>query len=756
MSDLEVGSVLANRYRIDARLGEGGMAVVYRAYDLQRRAMVAIKSLKADYAEDETFVQRFQREARNLQRLQHPNIVRFYEFAEAGLLAFMVLDYVDGVTLRRVMRQRKQPFLPREVLRYLHPICAALSYAHRQGVIHCDMKPANVMVDDRGGVYLSDFGIARLDESATVTFSTPGTAAYMAPEQWRGGGNVCPATDVYALGVMLYEMLTGQQPFTGETIQTRGTTRDKVMREHFQLMPPPASQLNPQLPPAFDAILLKCLAKSAEERYQGADRLLEAFEAACRQLNIAELQVPPLSDRSPAVMLPSLPSQTPPLPAEQERMLDAAIAQRVPVNKATQLVILIRRKESVGLQVILKQREGHGPTSEDVKTSPFHLEFPLDGEGKALPIGLRCKVISPDFEPRSQERNLLIYPGRDSDLYSFLLTPKCTGTLVLSLELYKDDYYIASGFLETNGELSDQSISSGSVILSMPLFVVSTTVYNVDGDLMTGGVNIRGDATIGGNVAGRDHVDLATTGTINAQGGTYLEAIAQQLAVEESRRTMANMDNVMTPRQMPPPAISLRSSDEHSAASAPASPRSREQPAALGPRAGIIKVLGLCTLALVTLGVMVFWSSQPSIKTPPISDLGAAPVAILAIVVGGGGIGIYLLSRLIHRPAAGAVPLPEPASRAYLSGVNGEWAGRTLVLSANFSLGRSGGSSLRLAEKAISGRHVVIRYAAGRWFLQDQNSALGTFVNGRRVAATALNNGDRIRIGAAEFEFRNG
>ena len=292
MTDIELGTVLKNRYRIDAKLGEGGMAVVYRAYDQQRRVTVALKLLKPDYAEDTSFIERFHREAQNLRRLQHPHIVRFYEIEDDHGLVFMVLDYIDGPTLRKVVRQLGRPLTPGELLGYLDPICAALSYAHSERVVHCDMKPANIMIDRTGRVFVNDFGIARLSESATVTFSTPGTAAYMAPEQWRGGEDVYPATDVYALGVMLHELLTGRALYTGETAPARGPNREKIMWEHLNATPAPASRLNPSLPAGLDAVLARCLAKDPVQRYSSAEALFRAFEGVCAQAGISANPVP--------------------------------------------------------------------------------------------------------------------------------------------------------------------------------------------------------------------------------------------------------------------------------------------------------------------------------------------------------------------------------------------------------------------------------------------------------------------------------
>jgi serine/threonine protein kinase len=304
MSDLS-GKTLLGRYRVEDRLGSGGMGEVYRAYDMQAQAVFALKTLREDFAEDPNFLRRFRKEAQALQALNHPNIVRLYALHEDGLTAFMVLDYIEGSTLRREMRAHGRPFSPGEAQGYLRPITAALGYAHHRGYVHCDMKPANVMIDRHGKVFVADFGIARVSESATITFSTPGTPAYMAPEQWRGGEDVHPATDVYALGVMLYEMLTGYQPFMGEMTQTKGHTREKIMWEHLHVEPPLASALNPRLPKVFDQMLLRCLAKKVADRYASVDDLLKDYEKACGEVQ-AEVVVPtPIAALSSATSAPS-------------------------------------------------------------------------------------------------------------------------------------------------------------------------------------------------------------------------------------------------------------------------------------------------------------------------------------------------------------------------------------------------------------------------------------------------------------------
>ena len=263
------GDVLLNRYRIDEELGRGGMAAVYKVWDNQRNVFLAMKMLREDLAEDKVFLRRFKREAQTLAALQHPNIVRFYGLEQEGLLAFMLMDYVDGVPLRREIFQRGEAFPPQRLLAVTGPLTSALHYAHTEGRIHCDIKPGNILIDSAGHVLLSDFGIARMTDSATMTLAGAGTPAYMAPELIRGG-EPTPQTDIYALGVVLFEMVTGgERPFTGEQATVTGSTGEKVRWEQSHLDPPSPRRWNPDLPEAAEAAILTCLAKNPVERYAG-------------------------------------------------------------------------------------------------------------------------------------------------------------------------------------------------------------------------------------------------------------------------------------------------------------------------------------------------------------------------------------------------------------------------------------------------------------------------------------------------------
>jgi serine/threonine protein kinase len=298
MSNL-VGQLLANRYRVEALIGHGGMAEVYKVWDIDRSVPLALKLLHEDLAQDVVFLRRFRREAQTLAQLQHPNIVRFYGLDQDDLSAFILMDYVEGTTLRaEIARCHGQPMNGEAILGYLRPICAALNYAHRQGKVHCDVKPANILIDKTGHVFVSDFGIARMTESATTTTMVgAGTPAYMSPEQARGE-NPTPQADIYALGVMLFEMLTGgERPFTGDLAQTTGSTSEKVRWEQMNLRPPSPRKWDPQITPEVEAIVLRCLEKDPIQRFASTLDLLKALEKALPQY-VGAVSAPAPSDSS--------------------------------------------------------------------------------------------------------------------------------------------------------------------------------------------------------------------------------------------------------------------------------------------------------------------------------------------------------------------------------------------------------------------------------------------------------------------------
>jgi Tol biopolymer transport system component/predicted Ser/Thr protein kinase len=281
------GQVLGGRYRVDQFLGRGGMANVYRVWDLQRATPLAAKVLRAELAGDAHFLHHFEREAQALSVLQHPNIVRFYGLEESNGQAFLLMDYIDGLSLRQEIALHRGGMEPARVLQVMQPLCAALFYAHRVGLIHCDIKPANVMVQRGGGVFLTDFGIARMSEASPGRPpDDAGTPAYMAPEQ-LAGCDPTPAVDAYALGVLLFEMLTGgRHPYLGDQASdAAGGTTQKIAWEKHRLPPPPLELVAPDAPAStvsaeMDMVIARCLQPDPRKRYANTLDLLYALEAA--------------------------------------------------------------------------------------------------------------------------------------------------------------------------------------------------------------------------------------------------------------------------------------------------------------------------------------------------------------------------------------------------------------------------------------------------------------------------------------------
>jgi serine/threonine-protein kinase len=260
--------VLNDRYEIHRRLARGGMAQVYLARDRSLDRPVAVKELVPEFATDPSFVERFRREAQAAANLSHPNIVGVYDWGAQDGTYFIVMEYVDGPSLSRVLRA-DGPFHPRRAAEIAAEVAAGLGFAHSRGVVHRDVKPGNVLLTRSGQAKVTDFGIARAlsssDEDLTQAGSVMGTATYFSPEQAQGL-SVDPRSDLYSLGVVLYELVTGRPPFTGETPLA-------IAYKHVQDQPAPPSTLMTGLPEALEAIIMKLLAKRPDDRYASAEDL---------------------------------------------------------------------------------------------------------------------------------------------------------------------------------------------------------------------------------------------------------------------------------------------------------------------------------------------------------------------------------------------------------------------------------------------------------------------------------------------------
>ena len=267
----QVGHLFAGRYDIQSVIGHGGMGVVYKAHDRDLDDIVAIKTLREQaLSEDPTLLDRFKQEIRLARRITHPNILRTHDLGEVNGLRYLSMEFIKGFTLKHMVEQDQ--LLPTPVaLRIAKQVCAGLAAAHDVGVIHRDIKPQNIMIEPTGGLKLMDFGIARLtqDRGMTAAGTVIGTPDYMSPEQARG----LPLdfrSDIYSTGVVLYEVFTGTLPFEGDTPLA-------VVLKHVQDPPPPPQTKNPRIDPKIAAIILKCMQKSADDRFQSVNQLYEAL-----------------------------------------------------------------------------------------------------------------------------------------------------------------------------------------------------------------------------------------------------------------------------------------------------------------------------------------------------------------------------------------------------------------------------------------------------------------------------------------------
>jgi eukaryotic-like serine/threonine-protein kinase len=260
-----INTLFDGRYRVVRKLGAGGMADVYLAEDEELGRRVAIKILNDRHANDEQFVERFRREAKNAAGLSHPNIVSIYDRGEAEGTYYIAMEYLDGRSLKEQLVARG-PMPIADAIHFARQILNALRFAHRKGVVHRDIKPHNVMVDGDQRLKVTDFGIARAGASQmTEAGAIVGTAQYLSPEQARGAA-VDQRSDLYSIGVVLYEMLTGEVPFTGDTPV-------EIAMKHLSDTPRPPSTLRPEIPPDLDMIVLRALAKNPDDRFQTADEM---------------------------------------------------------------------------------------------------------------------------------------------------------------------------------------------------------------------------------------------------------------------------------------------------------------------------------------------------------------------------------------------------------------------------------------------------------------------------------------------------
>jgi branched-chain amino acid transport system substrate-binding protein len=339
-ADRRVGQVLGGRYRIETLIGQGGMSAVYKARDLNLQRVVALKLIHPHLSDNEDFIRRFTSEATAIALLRHPNIVEAYDLNHEGEQYYMVLEYIEGETLQARIKKANAGghHLPvRDTLSYFIDICRAAGYAHQRGMIHRDIKPANIMLDVNGSAILMDFGIARIlgGQQHTATGVVLGTALYMSPEQIQGL-HPDARSDIYSLGVTLFEALGGRPPFEADSAMT-------LMRMHLYDPVPDLSQLHPGIPEQVRAIVNRALEKAPAERFQSCAEMAAALELALDSLPAEERAAPLIQPpgeptpapetmpEAPATVAASVTVVETPLPEEESASEELPVAEEEPV-----------------------------------------------------------------------------------------------------------------------------------------------------------------------------------------------------------------------------------------------------------------------------------------------------------------------------------------------------------------------------------------------------------------------------------------
>ncbi len=326
-------------YRIIEQLGQGGMATVYEAYHASLDRYVALKVLHPAFNEDQTFIARFQREARVVASLEHPNIVPIYDYAEHDRRPFLVMKFIEGETLKS--RLGRDPLAASEIAKVVDCVGSALAYAHKQGILHRDIKPSNVLIANNGEMYLADFGLARIAQAGESTLSTDsimGTPQYISPEQAMGNKDLDEGTDIYSFGVMLYEMVVGKVPFNADTPFS-------IIHDHIYTPLPLPKTVNPKVPEPVQRVLLKALAKDRTDRYGTVQELIRAFKSAWREAGVP-------MEGSAVIVPSSILKRVPILAGETEKAARNAMAPMNFVGETDSPKTVQKKKRSTWLYAV--------------------------------------------------------------------------------------------------------------------------------------------------------------------------------------------------------------------------------------------------------------------------------------------------------------------------------------------------------------------------------------------------------------------
>ena len=362
-------------YRVIEQLGQGGMATVFKAYHAALDRYVALKVLHPAFLEDPNFLARFQREARLVAKLEHPNIVPIYDFSEHAGQPYLVMKFIEGETLKA--RLTNETLRAEDILRVVDAVGAALAYAHRQGILHRDVKPSNVILAEDGQIYLADFGLARIAQSGESTLSSDmilGTPQYISPEQAMGAKDLDARTDIYSFGVMIYEMVVGRVPFSSDTPFS-------IIHDHIYSPLPLPHEINPNISPELERMLLKALAKDREDRFSTIEEMVSAFRQAWTEQPIAPRVSPSTREAATIPPQPQAVSKTvspppPTSPQKKEEATPASSSGKWGWIAAGVLLIIL-----VAFVAIALKRPFRKPAAETPKeTAPHMMEQHGGGE----------------------------------------------------------------------------------------------------------------------------------------------------------------------------------------------------------------------------------------------------------------------------------------------------------------------------------------------------------------------------------------
>ena len=551
--------LLGGRYELDGIVGRGGMAEVYRARDLRLDRVVAVKTLREDLARDQTFQARFRREAQSAASLNHPSIVAVYDTGEdnTGMshVPFIVMEFVDGRTIRDLLRDDRR-LLPERALEITDGVLRALDYSHRAGIVHRDIKPGNVMLNRQGEIKVMDFGIARAvaDTQATMTQTAQviGTAQYLSPEQARGE-RVDARSDLYSVGCLLYELLTGRPPFTGDSPVA-------IAYQHVREAPVPPSRVDPDLPAWADPIVLRAMEKDPNDRYQSAadmrsdiQRALSGFPIAAAMPMTASYAHPgPGTRRMDPMGQTQLQGQTGALPPYEYGPPETGVRQR-------------RKKPVwpwVAAVLALAVIGGGIAAYQLVNSTGSSVAVPSDLQGMKIPAAVKA-VRAAHLQPRPVSHKSVNGP------YNVVTTTNPSGgTKVAKGSTVVLNYNVRPG-AQTLPDVSGLSVSDATAKLNQAGWKNVTTDPNPVASL-----KFKSGAVVSSKPSAGQTVPLTTQIVLNVSGGGVpvpdLAGLTQAEAI--SRLNQANLAYQIITASGPPgttPGTVWKSSPSHGKAVLP-------------------------------------------------------------------------------------------------------------------------------------------------------------------------------------------